>query len=1094
MSGYGWKSLDFFSSSVVSSLSPGTGATLQGDRVTAVEPCRQREWYSRGECRTTGGAYSGTAGGSGKDRNGCDPHMFSIEGNGGSNPGVAGREVTFYVGTQDGLVHRVEVEEGADGRASGFRVEGSFPALDMDHLPGDTSGKDEVFRIGYVSRVPIARSGSFASARSSSSGRSPSTASTTMTLGRKLYAAIGESAVSKNAVEEVVEGLVVAGYSKKNISLRVWDLSSTGSGMPPASVAQNSVFRNLKLLDSDIECIDVDIAEYPRVFVAVGTVSGSIKVYCCDRIDGREQNNGIFTRICSMDAKMMVTAQDQGHHYANRVHQVLFVRTGKHQSQLQELGNAKESTAAIKESKLFVWGVSERGGVVGFDAFSENGGCDLAVRDEVLGTLKKRCVSVDEKGDLVLASGEGIFSCTLEEGRTIAASIKGGEKQSVFAVGGGYILLASAHKVGGSHEENRISGPLRPSKIQIVHLERKILGFTMLMESPVVVVHWNKGSTRSSGQILYVLDGNGSLHQLRENSLESHIQKLCSSKLFPQALQLCEQVGEAGSGSLCAEINRQYGDHLISIGEFDFATDAYIKTIGILETSYVIEKLMGVQESRQLTRYLMELFNRNLANGDHISLLIQLYTNSNDDSSIRDLVSSACLRKHDLGDALDTKAVIDILRRSGYIEHALNIAKDYGENESYISILLDEERDLKQALDFLRSQPRAFAAEQLTLHGKLLIENEAVATTALLIEICTNSRELRGGDGEEADLFVADITKYAQLYSNNHEDLQYACLTVLELGSPSESSKKQLYHTLIDMNLMNQPSVECGTGQSDKTDLVMDLLERGWPPGHEPAYDPDVVLASCVLNKYHKGNIFINKRMRRYREVIAAMAEEGDWRAMIDICLRHGKASTGGDPLVWQDSLAAMSSPEAKECALSHLGDLLEAIVDAGALPPLTVLGILVQNPGLNFGTVKDYFIGIIQDDYDKVQEYSAEIEELTKKIERTRQSLGVMEENPVMFQSTTDSSTGATLDIPSVHFMCGHSFNAEGLSDPYQKDKDEVNIKCPLCAEDQDRIQALVSSFKDSSVDKDTFFRQLEASDDCFGFISDAFGRGFAN
>ena len=43
------------------------------------------------------------------------------------------------------------------------------------------------------------------------------------------------------------------------------------------------------------------------------------------------------------------------------------------------------------------------------------------------------------------------------------------------------------------------------------------------------------------------------------------------------------------------------------------------------------------------------------------------------------------------------------------------------------------------------------------------------------------------------------------------------------------------------------------------------------------------------------------------------------------------------------------------------------------------------------------------------------------------------------MFQNSKDAVTGAPLDLPAVHFLCGHSFNVRSLG--------ENEHECPLCA-----------------------------------------------
>ena len=43
------------------------------------------------------------------------------------------------------------------------------------------------------------------------------------------------------------------------------------------------------------------------------------------------------------------------------------------------------------------------------------------------------------------------------------------------------------------------------------------------------------------------------------------------------------------------------------------------------------------------------------------------------------------------------------------------------------------------------------------------------------------------------------------------------------------------------------------------------------------------------------------------------------------------------------------------------------------------------------------------------------------------------------VFQNSKDAVTGAPLDLPAVHFLCGHSFNVRSLG--------ENEHECPLCA-----------------------------------------------
>lgn len=64
----------------------------------------------------------------------------------------------------------------------------------------------------------------------------------------------------------------------------------------------------------------------------------------------------------------------------------------------------------------------------------------------------------------------------------------------------------------------------------------------------------------------------------------------------------------------------------------------YVKTIGKLEESYVIRKLLDAQKIKQLTEYLQELHKSGLAREDHTTLLLNCYTNINQIDTLSEFI------------------------------------------------------------------------------------------------------------------------------------------------------------------------------------------------------------------------------------------------------------------------------------------------------------------------------------------------------------------------------------------------------------------------------------------------------------------------
>ncbi len=1075
------RTFDFFAAEVVPSRTPGSGATLKGDRVTAVERVALGEG-------ATGSSSAGTT-------------VDVVD--------------EFYVGTNDGLVHRVRVE-GRPG-AMGCSMKGSFQAMEVERMGAVMGSRAEVFRIGHLARVRGAGlSSTIVSAPSasttgysgpSSGGRSGATPSKPSTpskpakpIGQRLYAMLGDAAGWKHA-DSVDEILVVAGYSRNNVVVRAWDVSGTAAGvdavsgtaaeLPPRLMAHRSVFKALKLLDSDIESVAIDTAAWPKVYVAVGTASGGIHVYCCgnvgvDAVGARPSaanaaspvgtSSAEFALVRSVEALKVKRSKTNPQGKTNRVHFVSFVPRP----------SSSAASSAAAQGPLLVWGASEHGDVIGFDALSTPDAPNaIMTREEVPGPLKRGCVAMDDRGALAVVTRDGVFYHTIQEGRTIAASVKSGENQAAVALGDGYLLILSEEGQDASssssfhqqHQRTRAPfasfGITRRAILQIVHVERKIVACSMSLPAPVRVTTaaaQTPTPTSSSMVTLYAVDGSGAVHRISERRLRGQVDALCDAKLFPQALRLCERAGDRDAGdvsvaALSARVNTLYGDYLFARGDVEPAMDAFINTIGLVETSHVIQKFLdgGVREIDELGRYLSALVDRGVATGDHISLLIRTYVGKNDASNIDALVEQLCLRRGNLAASIDAKAAVGVLRSAGFLQHALDIAHAYGEHEAYVSILVNGHRAYGETLEYLKAGPRAFASSQILRHGKVLIEHAPEATRELLMDLC-----IPPASPEYDDAYVADLASFSQLYADKPQDFRYLCRTILELGGTTANmrSRRTLYHSLLDIYLADRATAAAAAECTESADAPLDILRRGWPPGHESSYDPNIALTICALHGYHEGLVFIHMRTRRYRDALETLARIRDWPGVLGVCRAHGPS----DPSLWRVALLAMvdavgagapDEADRGDDVSAHLGELLAAIDDANAIAPVSVLEILARNPVLPFGVVKDYFMDILRDEIACTDAGAAEVGALTRKIVATKETLDGLDERPIVFKATRDSSTGAVLKVPAMHFLCGHSFNfIDGCGDGGGAGggggADGRAPACPICADEQDRARLL--------------------------------------
>jgi hypothetical protein len=79
-------------------------------------------------------------------------------------------------------------------------------------------------------------------------------------------------------------------------------------------------------------------------------------------------------------------------------------------------------------------------------------------------------------------------------------------------------------------------------------------------------------------------------------------------------------------------------------------------------------------------------------------------------------------------------------------------------------------------------------------------------------------------------------------------------------------------------------------------------------------------------------------------------------------------------------------------------------------------------------------------------------------------------------------------LDLPTVHFMCKHSFHQRCLN---VSPGEEEEVECPMCAQQNQTVRAIKRAQEESATRNDLFADALGRSGERFGTISEWFGRG---
>lgn len=120
-----------------------------------------------------------------------------------------------------------------------------------------------------------------------------------------------------------------------------------------------------------------------------------------------------------------------------------------------------------------------------------------------------------------------------------------------------------------------------------------------------------------------------------------------------------------------------------------------------------------------------------------------------------------------------------------------------------------------------------------------------------------------------------------------------------------------------------------------------------------------------------------------------------------------------------------------------------------------------------------------------KISQNRGLIENYRTETENKRKEIEELGTKPIVFQAKRCSSCGGSLDLPTVHFLCKHSYHQRCLAQV------DDSAECPICIQQNTRIRAIRRTQEETADRHELFQDALQRSGDKFGTISEFFGRG---
>ena len=256
----------------------------------------------------------------------------------------------------------------------------------------------------------------------------------------------------------------------------------------------------------------------------------------------------------------------------------------------------------------------------------------------------------------------------------------------------------------------------------------------------------------------------------------------------------------------------------------------------------------------------------------------------------------------------------------------------------------------------------------------------------------------------------------------------------LPTDDPTTTDQKAVWNTLLELYLTSTRSAD-SAASSKARDKALGLLAMG----PTIPYDPMHALILCSTSGFTDGLVGIWESMGMYEDVLRYHMEK-------DISSTKGMnghtenaRSASGEVLRYLDLYGPTnshlyrlvlryltSSPEILSRHPNELQKLLQTIDAERIMPPLAVVQLLSRNGVASVGAVKEWLRYKVEEtrqdvesDRSLVQSYRIETDVKQKELKDLANP-----RQPEVFQVTRCAACGGQLDLPSVHFMCKHSYH----------------------------------------------------------------------
>ncbi|KAI0086320.1 hypothetical protein BDY19DRAFT_894941 [Irpex rosettiformis] len=288
-----------------------------------------------------------------------------------------------------------------------------------------------------------------------------------------------------------------------------------------------------------------------------------------------------------------------------------------------------------------------------------------------------------------------------------------------------------------------------------------------------------------------------------------------------------------------------------------------------------------------------------------------------------------------------------------------------------------------------------------------------------------------------------------------------------------------LWNTLLELYLSEPHSEQGGL------DKALRLLKREDLP-----YDPTHALILCSTREFTTGLVLLWEKMGMYEDVLRFYIDNhkenpsSNASSEVVACLdRYGPDHPHLYPLALR---FLTSTPELLSRHKADLTGILEHIEQEKIMPPLTVVQVLSRNNVASVGLVKQWLMSRIKTAREEIETDQKLITSYRSETAAKLRAVESLEDpdHPVVFHNTQCAACGGQLDLPSIHFMCNHSYHQRCLG--------EHDNECRSCARSHSMIREIRRNNERLADQHDVFLSEVKEGG--FAAVATGFSRGIMN